>query len=60
MKQSGMNENSIKAMLAANPTYLAATFKTINDQYGSMDSFLTSQMGLTPDKLATLRTKYLN
>jgi len=60
MKQGGLSEEAIKAMLAANPAYLTATFKTINDQYGSMDTFLAQQMELTPDKLATLRAKYLN
>ena len=46
-------------MLAANPMYLKKTFDAIDAQYGSMDKFLAQEMELTPQKLATLRTKYL-
>jgi protein-tyrosine phosphatase len=62
MAQAGMSAEAVAAMrplLAANPAYLAGTFATIDQQYGSVDKYLASEMGLTPQKLATLRTKYL-
>lgn len=46
-------------LLAANPAYLASTFAAIDQQYGSVNKYLTTEMGLTPKRLATLRAKYL-
>ncbi len=60
MKQSGISEDALKPMLAANPAYLRQTFAVIDRQYGSMDNYLKTVMELTPEKLATLRAKYLN
>lgn len=62
MAQAGMSAEAIagvRPMLAANPAYLAGTFAAIDQQYGSMDKYLASQMDLTPKKLAALRAKYL-
>ncbi len=59
MKQMGVSEETLKPMLAANPVYLEKTFETLNQKYGSMDKFTTTEMELTPEKLATLRAKYL-
>ncbi|MFC0182215.1 protein-tyrosine phosphatase [Pseudarcicella hirudinis] len=58
--QQGMDEKSVKALLGANPAYLENTFQAIEKQYGSMDKFLVTEMELTPEKLAALRTKYVN
>lgn len=62
MAQAGMSAeavNAVRPMMAANPVYLAGTFAAIDKQYGSVDKYLATEMGLTPKKLATLRTKYL-
>lgn len=62
MTQAGMSAEAVKAvrpLLAANPAYLAGTFATLDQQYGSVDKYLASELGLTPKKLAVLRTKYL-
>ena len=62
MTQAGMSADAVAAlrpMLAANPAYLAGTFAAIDKQYGSVDNYLTTEMGLTPKKRATLRHKYL-
>jgi protein-tyrosine phosphatase len=59
MQQGGANNGSMAKMLAADPAYLQNFFTTIDQKYGSMDTFLTTEMELTPDKLAMLRTKYL-
>jgi len=62
MAQAGLSAeavNAVRPMLAANPAYLAGTFAAIDKQYGSVDKYLATEMGLTPKKLATLRTKYL-
>lgn len=60
MKKQGMDEKTIKSMLGANPAYLQNTFAAIDKQYGSMDKFLTKEMALTPEKRATLRSKFLD
>jgi protein-tyrosine phosphatase len=63
MAQAGMSAEAVTAvrpLLAANPAYLAGTFAAIDQQYGSVDKYLTVEMGLTPQRLATLRTKYLH
>jgi protein-tyrosine phosphatase len=62
MAQAGMSAQAVAAvrpLLAANPAYLAGTFAAIDQQYGSVDKYLTTEMGLTPQRLATLRAKYL-
>jgi protein-tyrosine phosphatase len=62
MAQAGLSAeavNAMRPMMAANPAYLAGTFAAIDKQYGSVDKYLATEMGLTPKKLATLRTKYL-
>ena len=59
MKQAGISEEMLKPMLAANPAYLEQTFAAIDAKYGSMDKFLAQEMELTPEKLAQLRTKYV-
>ena len=59
MVASGADEKTVKSMLAANPAYLQNTFDTIEKKYGSMDNFLAQEMELTPEKLAMLRTKFV-
>ena len=58
MQKMGLSEEMVKPMLATNPMYLQNTFDTIDKQYGSMDKFLTQEMGLTPAVLAELQAKY--
>lgn len=59
LRQQGIEESTVKGMLAANPVYLENTFASIDQQYGSMANFLTQIMELTPERLAALRTNYL-
>jgi protein-tyrosine phosphatase len=59
-KQSGMTDAQLKKLVAMNPADLDKFFTAVNQKYGSMNSFLTTEMELTPAKLATLRAKYLN
>jgi len=62
LAQAGLSAEAVAAyrpLLAANPAYLAGTFATIEQQYGSVDKYLAQEMGLTPPKLAALRAKYL-
>ncbi|UHG93808.1 tyrosine-protein phosphatase [Spirosoma oryzicola] len=59
LKRQGMDEKTIKSMLGANPAYLQNTVETIDKPYGSMDKFLTQEMELTPQKIMTLRSTFL-
>jgi protein-tyrosine phosphatase len=46
-------------MLQAKKVYLDTTFDTIKQQYGSIDNFLRTQIGLDDQKIATLKKKFL-
>ena len=60
MMGPGSNGNAQMArLLAADPAYLTNFFAAIDQKYGSMNQFLTTDLELTPEKLATLRTKFL-
>ena len=39
--------------------YLEATFNEIEKRYGSLDNFVENELGLTKNKIALLRSKYL-
>jgi protein-tyrosine phosphatase len=46
-------------MLQAKKEYLDATFAAIVKQYGSVDNFLKTQVGLDDQKIAKLKSEYL-
>lgn len=60
MSQGGAGNAQMVKMRAADPAYLQTFFAAIDPKYGLMGQFLTTEIELTPEKLATLRTKYLN
>ncbi|SEB04726.1 tyrosine-protein phosphatase [Pedobacter hartonius] len=43
----------------AKPAFMEATFDEITKKYGSVANFMKNELGLTDDKLALLRAKYL-
>ena len=47
------------AMLSVKQTYLDATFNAIKQQYGSVDNFLATQLGLNAAKIKQLKAMYL-
>ena len=69
----GENEKAMKSMVAymhvdkevagqmmlAKKEYLDATFAAIKKQYGSVDSFLRTQVGLDDQKIAHLKAEFL-
>jgi protein-tyrosine phosphatase len=55
----GLPEASGRSMMAANPEYLKAAFDAIKKQYGSVDSFLDKEIGLTADRKKELAKKLL-
>jgi protein-tyrosine phosphatase len=59
LKDQGLSEPAAKSMMAANPEYLRAAIDAIVAKYGSMDSFLEKEMGLTASKRSTLQSKFL-
>ncbi len=62
LAQAGMSAaavDAVRPLLAANPAYLAATFAALDQQYGSVENYLASELGLTPKKVKALRVKYL-
>ncbi len=59
MMKTGMAEAIAKSMLAANPKYLESFLSTIDTKYGSMKQFLETEMELTPEKIAQLKSHYL-
>ncbi|HEY4325582.1 MAG TPA: tyrosine-protein phosphatase [Mucilaginibacter sp.] len=54
-----IDQDVAKSMMAAKKEYLDATFNAINKQYGSVDNYLTTQIGLDDRKIALLKKKFL-
>jgi len=55
----GVSEQAARNMMAAKAEYLKAAFDAITAQYGSIDSFLEKEIGLTADRKTLLREKFL-
>jgi protein-tyrosine phosphatase len=47
------------AMMSADPGYIAAAFQSIESQYGSVDKYLSTELGLGPDQIKRLQSLYL-
>ncbi len=60
VKNYGLNETVATSMMAAKANYLDATFKSIIRQYGSVDNFLATEMGMDKKKIKKLRQLYLD
>jgi protein-tyrosine phosphatase len=54
-----IDENVAKSMMGARREYLDATFAAITKQYGSVDNYLKTQIGLDDQKIAVLKKKFL-
>ncbi|SDD40058.1 protein-tyrosine phosphatase [Mucilaginibacter pineti] len=59
MAAMGINAETAKSVSSAKKVYLDATFAAITKQYGSVDSYLKNQIGLTDKDIKTLKAKYL-
>lgn len=46
-------------MMQAKKEYLDATFSAISKQYGSIDNFLRTQIGLNDQKVKQLKAEFL-
>ncbi|WP_025823721.1 tyrosine-protein phosphatase [Asaia astilbis] len=51
---------AMHSMLASDPAYLKAAFDAIKKHYGSIDAYLTQELGVTPQQRATLQSLYLD
>lgn len=60
MTQFGIKEQVARDMAGVKPEYLIATVKAIMQQYGSVDQFMTEELGLKADDIALLKKKYTN
>ncbi|MBL4871382.1 MAG: tyrosine-protein phosphatase [Robiginitomaculum sp.] len=49
-----------KPLLKVIPVYLDAAFDSIKQQYGSVENYLASELGVGPDELTTLRRRLLH
>jgi protein-tyrosine phosphatase len=58
-KYMHVDENVAKSMASVNKEDLDATFNAIKKQYGSVDNYLRSQIGLDDQKTALLKSKFL-
>jgi protein-tyrosine phosphatase len=59
MVAQGFPEKAAVSMMAAKKEYLQTALDAIRKQYGSIDSFLEKEMGLTADKRSLLKKKFL-
>ncbi len=60
MVKMGVKEQVAKDMVAVKTNYLAATYQSIVAEYGNIDNFLKTEMGLESADIALLRKKYTN
>jgi len=54
-----LDEPTARNLMGVKENYLAATFNAITAKYGTVDNYLETVMGLTPDKRALLQKKFL-
>lgn len=54
-----ISEPVARALMTADGAYLDATFDAIRKQYGSVDRYLTAELGLDKEKITILKEKYL-
>ena len=54
-----IDQDVAKSMMAAKKEYLDATFAEITKQYGSVDNYLRTQIGLDDQKIGLLKKKFL-
>lgn len=54
-----IDKETAKSILGAKKEYLDTTFNAIKKQYGSVDNFLRTQVGLTEKDITLLKSKYL-
>lgn len=46
-------------LLTVEPEYLQAAFDAVAEQYGDWDTYLTENLGLTPDEIEAFREQLL-
>lgn len=56
---AGISQRITQPLVEVDETYLAAALQAIDDKYGSMESFLEEEFGLTEARLQTIRDRYL-
>jgi protein-tyrosine phosphatase len=59
MTAQGIPESSARIVMAAKPEYLKSAFESITAKFGSVDTFLENEIGLTPGKRNELKKKFL-
>lgn len=55
-----MNEQVVDDVLGVKEIYLKTTFESIKKKYGSIENFLSTEMGLNKSELKKLKHKYLS
>lgn len=51
--------DNLRALTSSEPEYLAATFETIKETYGSFDQFVQEGLNISQQEIETLRSLYL-
>lgn len=59
MTSQGVPENAARIVMAAKKEYLKAAFESIAAKYGSLDNFLTHEIGLGAEQWIRLKSKFL-
>lgn len=58
-KYFGISKEQAIQLSSVKKSYLLATFRSINNKYGSIDNFLKEELGIGPKEKLQLQTKYL-
>lgn len=56
---AGKLDSSIHVINSADPRFLQAAFNAVEREYGSLDAYVRDQLGVTDEKRAALRERYL-
>ena len=57
--ENEVQRNVIGTLISANPAVFARTLDKIDEQYGSLQNYLTECVGVTPEMMKILRERYL-
>jgi protein-tyrosine phosphatase len=55
----GLPADVQRAMMSADPGYIAAAFRSMESQYGSVEKYLAAELGVGPNQIRRLRSLYL-
>ena len=60
MRESGGDLDAFRALVAANPDYLAEGFSFMRARYGDIEGYMTKALGLSQQELTSLEKRIVH